>query len=656
MKGHTEIIDLSSDDECDVVLKAVKLESYFAVHGEQDSEGNMNSSGPTQSTGHSGSSVLEQGLSPVDNLYPSDTSPIAAAPLCRQFWKAGNYDDGLGSKIPVQNANHYLHVHPLFLHSNATSHKWAFGAIAELVDNAFDEIQNGATFVIVDKISNPKDGSPALLIQDDGGGMDPEAMRCCMSFGFSDKKSEFAIGKYGNGFKTSSMRLGADVIVFSRHLDKGVLTQSIGLLSFTFLMQTRRDRIVVPMVSYEFNTSTNTLDMLKGREHFMSNLSTLLTWSPYSSEAELLKQFDDIGPHGTKVIIYNLWFNGDGNLEFDFDKDPKDICIAGDIIKVVGTVNEQHIANRCKYSLRAYLSILYLRVPENFRIMLRGQLVKPHNIADDLKFPEYILYQPSSGGCREGTVVTTIGFLKEAPQVNIHGFVVYHKNRLILPFWRVVNYLDSRCRGVAGVLQADFIEPVHNKQDFERTSLLQKLEIRLKEMTWEYWNYHCTLIGYQQVKKKSPALQRESYLSHPPGIEKPLTADGNFLPVLNEKAASQSGSQQGVSGSHAKRKAHEFIDVQDMIKHGRKVNEIYGVACGYDNIQTLSAPTNQVVDQDTINLMEQNKKLHAKYLQFENEEQELNLKVTQLRSKIQETKHEYERLLAELESIGMKEE
>lgn len=32
----------------------------------------------------------------------------------------------------------------------------------------------------------------------------------------------------------------------------------------------------------------------------------------------------------------------------------------------------------------------------------------------------------------QGTVVTTIGFLKEAPQVNIHGFNVYHKNRLIL--------------------------------------------------------------------------------------------------------------------------------------------------------------------------------------------------------------------------------
>lgn len=34
-------------------------------------------------------------------------------------------------------------------------------------------------------------------------------------------------------------------------------------------------------------------------------------------------QFDDIGPHGTKVIIYNLWCTDDGIEELDFDTDPK---------------------------------------------------------------------------------------------------------------------------------------------------------------------------------------------------------------------------------------------------------------------------------------------------------------------------------------------
>ncbi|WJX73289.1 hypothetical protein P8452_57090 [Trifolium repens] len=46
-----------------------------------------------------------------------------------------------------------------------------------------------------------------------------------MSFGFSDKNSKLSIGQYGNGFKASSMRLGADAIVFSRHLNNGNLTE-----------------------------------------------------------------------------------------------------------------------------------------------------------------------------------------------------------------------------------------------------------------------------------------------------------------------------------------------------------------------------------------------------------------------------------------------
>ena len=63
----------------------------------------------------------------------------------------------------------HVRVHPKFLQSNATSHKWAFGAIAELFDNVVDEIQNGATYVKTDQILNPRDYNHALIFQDDGG-------------------------------------------------------------------------------------------------------------------------------------------------------------------------------------------------------------------------------------------------------------------------------------------------------------------------------------------------------------------------------------------------------------------------------------------------------------------------------------------------------
>ncbi|GFZ03920.1 histidine kinase-, DNA gyrase B-, and HSP90-like ATPase family protein [Actinidia rufa] len=174
----------------------------------------------------------------------------------KQFWKAGDYDGephgdwdtsagviiggvlfaqlvrllfvftGCGDEYHVgpfapplfgSGGLDHVRVHPKFLHSNATSHKWVLGAFAELLDNALDEVCNGATFVNIDMLKNSKDGGRMLLIEDNGGGMDPDKMRQCMSLGYSIKSREAnTIGQYGNGFKTSTMRLGADVIVFSR--------------------------------------------------------------------------------------------------------------------------------------------------------------------------------------------------------------------------------------------------------------------------------------------------------------------------------------------------------------------------------------------------------------------------------------------------------
>eukprot|EP00258_Populus_trichocarpa_P026434 XP_024442453.1 protein MICRORCHIDIA 6 isoform X3 [Populus trichocarpa] len=651
-------------------LRGQLAQHQKSVNHSRRQESKENKSSNALSSGQSNSNVLEQGRSPVDESGTYSEFIKFPAPPCRQFWKAGDYDDGPSSKLTLQNGKNYLHVHPMFLHSNATSHKWVFGAIAELVDNAVDEIENGASFVIVDKISNPRDGSPALLIQDDGGGMDPEAIRRCMSFGFSDKKSKSAIGQYGNGFKTSSMRLGADAIVFSRHADDRVLTQSIGLLSFTFLTQTGHDRIVVPMVGltsllkyvdYELNTAGN-LEILDryGKEYFMSNLSLLLQWSPYSTEAELLKQFEDIGLHGTKVIVYNLWFNDDGNVELDFDTDPEDIRINGDIKEVQTrpawrTVNEEHISNRLRYSLRAYLSILYLRIPENFTIVLRGGFVKHHNLALDLKFQEFIVYRPQSSGCIKGELLTTIGFLKEAPQVTVHGFNIYHKNRLILPFWPIVNYgNNSRSRGVVGVLEANFVEPTHDKQDFERTSLFQKLEVRLKEMTWEYWDYHCGLIGYQVIKKLRPTepppdsplgISTSDTLKHgmPNGAKTNLALNQNYPYLVSANAAS-------AAGLSSKRKEHSDLDKLESIKRqaGTGANAFLS-GHGFET-EVVSDIKNKLEDQDVVNLIQVNKNFRAKCLDYKKRTEDLDLKVTRLRSELGQVRTEYEQLMAELTS------
>ncbi|CAN4108772.1 unnamed protein product [Withania somnifera] len=666
--NSTNMVGLCSNNPGGGEKKTVKLESELVESSipqmeycEADSVPYQKSSSScgrqdSAATEQSGTTVLDQDQSPIDDSSLCSTSQICSAPISRQFWKAGNYDEGRATKSTLKKGSSFLHIHPKFLHSNATSHKWAFGALAELLDNAVDEIQNGATFVIVDKTPNPRNRSSALLVQDDGGGMDPEAIRRCMSFGFSDKKSASTIGQYGNGFKTSSMRLGADVIVFSRCTKNRKLTQSIGLLSQTFLTRAGLDRIVVPLLDFEFSAAARKWNSLHGEQHFRNNLSLLLRWSPFATEAELLKQFDDIGDHGTKVIVYNLWFNDEGRMELDFEADPEDIRLSGDAndneksgsrIKA----SDQHLANRLRYSLRAYLSVLYLRIPDSFCILLRGRVVEFHNIAKDLKYPEFIMYKPQTVGFKEGSVITTIGFLKEAPVVNVHGFNVYHKNRLILPFWHVVRYSDSRGRGVVGVLEANFIQPTHNKQDFEKTPLFQKLEVRLKEMTWEYWDYHCGLLGYFPKKKAqgpiTPQVSSEPRQQH--GTYRPVVLGNNSSDAVGSKIAVrgtvtpvfQNCSKQGAS----KRKATDcLIKHESVIRTAGPVVDLTG---GGRSQEILTLTSNGLQDQEAAHLIQENEKLRAQCAECEKREEELHSKINKLRKELKEAQRTYAHLLVE---------
>ncbi|KAJ9135345.1 hypothetical protein P3X46_032539 [Hevea brasiliensis] len=526
--------------------------------------------------GGSSEKPKDQGGSLDDSSHPVGPSSLPPPPISRQFWKAGDYE--------VDEINH-LHVHPMFLHSNATSHKWVFGAIAELVDNAIDEIQNAVTFVDMNKMSNPWE---ALLIQGAFtcsphcfGGMDHEEIRCCLSFGFSKKM------KYGNSFKASTMRLGADVIVFSRH----------GKMRFE-ICNAINSKCWTPI-----------LYILRSVGHE----KIIIQW-----------WFDDIGDHGTKIVLYNLWLNDDGDMELDFDSNIEnyfipllsfsDIRISGDpklfqVGDLPKPIFQQHIANVYHYSLRQ------------------------HNLADDLKFPEFILYKPQTGVKNETVVITTIGFLKEAPDVNIHGFNIYHLNRLSnfgvfmakcffftcsgisffvfwQPFWRVLkNTTNSVGGGIVGVLEANYIEPTHNKQDFEN----------LKQMTIEYWHLHCELIGYQGEKSSSALPSEERHYSGT-GTKEGLNRKrkGPFPPVAQECAQAYA--------------ADTWHIMED---------------------QPYSRSKHQVQGEKASLIMQQNKKLRLQISELEKNMEGFHLKVEQLRRELIEVQHECARLLAESKSMDM---
>jgi hypothetical protein len=106
-----------------VDLKAIKLEKGYVGEGVQEEnrrraqQAEVRKSGTQSkrqeseetrnlnalSTGQSNSIVLEHGQPPVDDSGISFASTICPAPLCRQFWKAGNYDDGLNSETTLQS-------------------------------------------------------------------------------------------------------------------------------------------------------------------------------------------------------------------------------------------------------------------------------------------------------------------------------------------------------------------------------------------------------------------------------------------------------------------------------------------------------------------------------------------------------------------------
>ncbi|XP_062183647.1 protein MICRORCHIDIA 7-like [Phragmites australis] len=499
------VIDLISDSDSD-----------------SDGEGGVGSGNRLRGAGRGGlagkrARVSAAAAAPVD-IPRGFLEPIPPPPPARcatkQFWKAGDYDGKLlgdGMPQPSVSGMDHVRVHPKFLHSNATSHKWALGALAELLDNSLDEVVNEATYVNIDMLENGKDSddkSRMLLVEDDGGGMDPDKMRQCMSLGYSAKsKIASTIGQYGNGFKTSTMRLGADVLVFSRSRRKAGkrATQSIGMLSYTFLRSTGKEDIIVPMIDFEYKQGWERM-VRTTLDDWNTSLRTILTWSPYSTEAELLEQFSSMKEQGTRIIIYNLWEDDQGDLELDFDDDVYDIQLRGgnrdekNIQMAKQFPNSKHFLTY-RHSLRSYASILYLRLPNYFQMILRGKEIEHHNIVTDMMLKKEVTYRPvaPNGLPKDSNMVAevTIGFVKDAKHhIDVQGFNVYHRNRLIKPFWRVWTAAGSGGRGVIGVLEANFIEPAHDKQDFERTTLLARLEARLVQMQKDYWSGNAHRIGY----------------------------------------------------------------------------------------------------------------------------------------------------------------
>ncbi|CAG2184737.1 MORC [Mytilus edulis] len=317
------------------------------------------------------------------------------------------------------------------------------------IDNAYDPDVN-ASEIWIDKRSI--NNTICLTFVDNGYGMDPNKLHKMLSFGYCEKEavgSHQPIGHYGNGFKSGSMKLGNDALVFTRQANY----MSVGMLSQTYLKNIKAETVLVPIVSWSLpdKMRSNTGDV-------KSNLQSILQHSILKTEKDLLNELDSMEKlkTGTKIIIYNLARIGNGNLELDFDSDPLDIRNPDTHVKDYSTINRIQAESKPRYkvSLRDYCSILYLK--PKMKIVLRGKKERP--------------------------IPIRFGFTS-SKNSDDYGIMMYHKNRLIRAYEKIgyQKQPNELGIGVVGVVDSYFLTPLHNKQDIQRDD---KYRQTVPDWTW----------------------------------------------------------------------------------------------------------------------------------------------------------------------------
>uniref|UniRef100_A0A672KS68 MORC family CW-type zinc finger protein 3-like n=1 Tax=Sinocyclocheilus grahami TaxID=75366 RepID=A0A672KS68_SINGR len=371
-------------------------------------------------------------------------------------------------------------LNPKFLHTNSTSHTWPFSAIAELIDNAYDPDVSAKQFWI-DKTAVR--GQDCLIFMDNGAGMDYDKMYKMLSFGFSDKETingHVPVGLYGNGFKSGSMRLGKDTIVFSKNGE----SMCVGLLSQTYLQEMHAENVVVPIVSFK----------RIGQSQHATSLQDILRYSLFQTEEELLCELNainalyDTESTGTRIIIWNLRKTSTDKSEFDFDTDRYDIQIPSEVYESEKEKYKQQSrvfqsSPESDFSLRAYCSILYLK--PRMQIIIRGQKVKTQLISKSLAHIAKDKYKPNF--LNRESITITFGYNTKTKEH--YGVMMYHKNRLIKAYERVgcQNKANEKGVGVIAVIECNFLKPTHNKQDFDYSEEYRRTMNTLGVKLEEYW-------------------------------------------------------------------------------------------------------------------------------------------------------------------------
>jgi len=138
------------------------------------------------------------------------------------------------------------------------------------------------------------------------------------------------------------------------------------------------------------------------------------------------------------------------------------------------------------YSLRAYMEILYLKPRCEFT--LRGRPVVPRDTIAHLAREYYVFPEYKPRGLDAGITIH-IGYAADETSKKC-GFHIYNKNRLIRMHQRFGSQLQANTmmKDMIGVIEADSLEPTHNKQAFKEADITyQKFKRHLVQCMQDYY-------------------------------------------------------------------------------------------------------------------------------------------------------------------------
>ena len=447
------------------------------------------------------------------------------------------FSSSTSSSSPSTSSSGAATVHADYLGTLAQSHSdFLFGGFAELLHNAVD---SGATDVRIEVVerSKGKFASDTLEVRDNGCGMSRAELERMMRFGKERQVSgEDVAGKYGIGFKSGTARLSHYATVVTRRLPlsgrqsqtTAASTSDESSLYFVSLLNPNcadsEGNLLAPLMVIDADTAKVVDDASRRAQLLIQQHTEVdpVRWV-------MTFAHPDNRTHGTSIYLQSLKGERSARaldnaaadeIEWLILAEQHDIQHARGV-KFQRTREAQQLAEiiRMDFSLRAYMEVMYLRVPSTVRFTLLGKQVDTCSLLEGAhefqRHHTYALLPPQHitvagrADTDTATSVLHMGYSAELHRDALCGVHIYWHNILIESFLHVgYDRVSSDDHGFLGLLELrdDWgIHPLNHKQGFPKSSPRYAL---LKERVADVWRRHVA----QRRKEESQATPEHAAL------------------------------------------------------------------------------------------------------------------------------------------------